>query len=223
MQQDKQILTNSDILEKALSEIENKHFAATEQFLEVHDLVFEDNKPKIERLDTESEDGTAIVYLPIKGEKFFLAIYLDTIPTAKVRCIGTEPYNSVRFVASSENLDLKELSEMTTLKYSTGKNKGDKRGQYGIWNYSSISFEPNQEPDAFEDKLKKLLDYLEQDKHGISNLIEKGDGYIQVAIEFHNANTMLGGPHLNLESIKRLGKLNLAIDFDLYVGGNSFE
>ena len=216
-------MTNSDITEKALSEIENRHFAVTEQYLEIHELVIEDNKPKIDRIDTESTDGTAIVYLPIKGQKFFLAIYLDTVPNVEVRGVGTEPYNSVRFVASSETLDLKELSDLTTLKYSTGRNKGDKRGQNGAWHYSSISFEPNQEPDEFEDKLKKLLDYLQQDKEGILDLIEQGKGYIQVAIEFHNGNKMLGGPHLDLETIKRLGELNLAIDFDLYVGGNSFK
>lgn len=216
-------MTHSDIIEKALSEIENRHLAITEQYLEIHELVFDENKPKIDRVDIENEDGTAIVYFPIKGEKFFLAIYIDTIPNLEVRAVGTEPYNSVRFVASSESLDLKELSELTTLKYSTGKNKGDKRGQNGMWNYSSISFEPNPEPDEFEDKLRKLLSYLEQDKLGVSNLIEQGKGYVQVAIEFHNGNTMLGGPHLSLESIKRLSELNLAIDFDLYVGGNSFK
>ena len=216
-------MTHSDIIEKALSEIENKNFAVTEQFLEIHELVFEGNKPKIDRIDTESNDGTAIVYFPIKGEKFFLAIYLDTISNLEVRAVSTEPYNSVRFMASSEVLGLKELSELTTLKYSSGKNKGDKRGQNSVWNYSFISFEPNQEPDEFEDKLKKLLDYLEQDKPGISQLIEQGKGYIQVTIEFHNGNTMLGGPHLELESIKRLGELNLSIDFDLYAGGNLFK
>jgi hypothetical protein len=216
-------MTHTDIIEKAFSEIENKHFAVTEQYLEIHELVFEGNKPKYDRIDTESGDGTAIVYFPIKGEKFFLAIYLDTFPNLEVRAVGTEPYNSVCFVASSESLDLKELSELTTLKHSSGKNKGDKRGQSGVWSYSSISFEPNPEPDEFEDKLKKLLNYLEQDKEGITNLIEQGKGYIKVAIEFHNGNKMLGGPHLDLESIKRLGELNLEIDFDLYVGGNSFK
>lgn len=216
-------MTHSDIIEKALSEIENKYFAVTEHYLAIHELVFEDNKPKIDRVDTESKDGTAIVYFPIKGEKFFFAIYLETIPKVEVRGIGTEPYNSVRFVASSDSLDLRQLSELTTLKYSTGRNKGDKRGQNGVWNYSSISIEPNQEPDEFEDKLKKLLDYLEQDKLGILNLTKNAKGYVQVAIEFHNGNTMLGGPRLNLESIKRLGELNLEIDFDLYVGGNSFK
>lgn len=216
-------MIHSDIIEKALSEVESKTFAVTEQFLEIHELVFENDKPKIDRIDTEGNDGTAIVYFPIKEEKFFLAIYLDTIPNLEVRTVNTEPYNSVRFVASSEDLDLQELSELTTLKYSAGKNKGDTRGQNGVWNYSSISFEPNPEPDEFEDKLKKLLNYLEQDKQGVSKLIEQGKGYIQVAIEFHNGNTMLGGPHLGIESIKRLSELNLAIDFDLYVGGNSFK
>jgi hypothetical protein len=84
-------------------------------------------------------------------------------------------------------------------------------------------FEPNPEPDEFEDKLRSLLVFLQQDIEGVKLLVEKAGGYIQVAMEFHNGNTMLGGPHISPDLVKQMSLLNLGVDFDLYVGGNSFK
>jgi hypothetical protein len=210
------------IIEKAIEEIEAKNCGVTDQFLKIHELVYENNRPKVARVDRESEDGTAIVYFPVKDQKFFLAVYVDTEPEVSVRHVNTEPYNSVYFKAISEVYTLEELSEMTKLKSTGGRNKGDRRGGSASWRHSSIFFEPNPEADEFEDKIKKLLDYLEQDKEGISALVDNANGHIQVASSFHNGNTMLGGNHLDRNIIKRLANLNLAIDFDLYADGNFY-
>lgn len=78
-------------------------------------------------------------------------------------------------------------------------------------------------PDEFEDKLKKLLDHLEQDKDGIKRLVDNANGYIQVAMEIHNGNGMIGGPNIDIIHIKRMAVLGLSINFDLYVGGNKFK
>lgn len=75
----------------------------------------------------------------------------------------------------------------------------------------------------FEIKLKQLLDFLEQDKEGIANLANNANGHIQVTINFHNSNTMLGGPMIDKNNIKRISALNLEIDFDLYAKGNFFK
>ncbi|MDP4265398.1 MAG: DUF4279 domain-containing protein [Bacteroidota bacterium] len=221
-------MTNTVLIQKATEEIKAKTFGTTEQFLEIHEIVYEDNNPKVARVDRDKKDGTAIVYFPVKDEKFYLAVYLNTEPEVSIRGVGTESYNSVYFHASSEILTLEQLSQMTTLKSSLGRNKGDeKRSKNGrtriVWKNSTIFFEPNPEPDEFEDKLKKLLDYLDQDKEGVARLVDEARGSIQVAIEFHNGNTMLGGPHINKEVINRMAGLNLEIDFDLYVGGKFFK
>lgn len=210
-------MTDNLIIQKAAEEIEAKTFAVTEQFLEIHKLVYENDMPKVARIDTEKEDGTAIVYYPVKGEKFYLAVYLDTIPEVTVRHVYTESYNSVYFSAVSDSLNFEQLSQITKLKATKGWNKGDKRNS-GYWSFSKFIFEPNPEPDEFEDKLKKLLDILESDKEGITQLAEKSDVCIQVAQEFHNGNTMLGGSYINKESIKRIANLNLPIAF---VGNSS--
>ena len=63
----------------------------------------------------------------------------------------------------------------------------------------------------------------EQDKDGVKRLVDKAHGYIQVAMDIHNANGMIGGPHLDTSDIRRMNELGLSIDFDLYVGGNHFK
>ena len=213
------------IIEKAIEEIETKTFGVTEQFLKIHKIVYSDNKPKIARVDTDKDDE-AIVYFNVEDEKFFLAVYIDTKPNIKVRWTNTEPFHSVYFRASSDTLSLKELAELTKLPSSRGRNKGDKKRPDSktsiLWKESTIDFEPNPEADEFEDKLTKLLDFLEQDKEGILKLVNNADGYIQVYSSFHNGNTLIGGHHLDKNQIKRMSQLKLEIDFDISADGNFF-
>ena len=217
-------MTDTLIIEKAIEEVETKTLGVTEQFLAIHKLVYIDNTPKIARVDTEKVDE-AIVYFNVEDEKFFLAVYVDLKPNLSVRWTNTEAYHSIYFRASSETLSLKELSELTILIITKGRNKGDKKNPEGgkiEWKESSIFIEPNPEADEFQDKLTKLLDYLEQDCEGVANLVSKANGHIQVYSSFHNGNTMLGGHHLEKDHIKRLSKLNLEIDFDISADGNFF-
>jgi hypothetical protein len=218
-------MTDTLIIEKAIEEVETKTFGVTEQFLAIHKLVYVDNKPKIARVDTDKEDE-AIVYLEVEDEKFFLAVYVDTKPNIKVRWVNTEPFHSVYFRASSDTLSLKELSELTKLTPTSGRNKGDKKRPDTksdiVWKFSTIDFEPNPEADEFEDKLTKLLDFLEEDKDGIEKLVTNAGGYIQVYSSFHNGNTLIGGHHIDKNQIKRMSQLNLEIDFDISADGNFF-
>ena len=211
------------IIEKAIDELQSKRFGTTEQLLEIHDVVHVAGKPQVLRVDTEHDDGTAIVYFPIKDEKFYLAVWLDTKPEISVRHVGTENYNAIYFKAISDELSFQELSSMTKLKPTSGWSKGDARKSgKAFYNFTALHFEPNPEPDEFEDKLKKLLHFLEADKGGVTALGDKASVQIQVATIFHNGNTMLGGHHLDKDIIKRLAALNLEIDFDLYAEGNMF-
>ena len=217
-------MTDNLIIERAIDELQSKRFGTTEQLLEIHEVVSVDGKPQVLRVDTENEDGTAIVYFQIKDEKFYLAVWLDTKPEVSVRAVGAENYNSVYLRATSETLNLEELSLLTKLRVTNGWSKGDSRKSgNAFYNFNSIHFEPNPEPDEFEDKIKKLLDFLEQDRQGVSQLVDKANAYIQVATVFHNGNTMLGGHHLDKDIIKRLAALNLELDFDLYAEGNFFK
>lgn len=217
-------MTDTLIIEKAFEEIQKRNFGITEQFLNVHEVVYADNCPKVVRIDRDHEDGGAIVYFPVKEEKFFLAIYIETVPEISVRWVDVESYNSVYFIATSEDFTLEQLSSLTKLEVTNGWNNGDQR-KFGtsFYNFSAAIIEPNPEPDEFEDKLKKLLNYLEKDRDGTIKLVENANGCIQVKTVFYNGNTILGGHHLNKDIITRLSSLKLEIYFDLYAEGNFFQ
>jgi len=217
-------MNHSLIIEKAIEEIENKSGGVTEEFLKIHQLEYVDNKPVISRIDKDKPDGTIIVYFLVANEQFYLAVYLETKPEISVCGIYIEPYHSVYFGATSDEINFKELSSITTLKVTGGWKKGDKVKWAQMYHKNTcLRFEPNPEADEFEDKIEKLLDYLEQDKEGINQLVDIADGYVQVFSSFHNGNTMLGGYHLDLKTIKRLANLNLEIDFDICADGNFYK
>lgn len=218
-------MTNTLIIEKAIEEIETKNFDTTKQFLEIHKIAYIDNKPKIASVDIDKKDE-AIVYFNVEGEKFYFAIYVDLKPLVSVRWTNTEPYHSVYFIALSDKFSANELSTLTKLTPTQAINKGDKKNsnvEKACWKESVIVFEPNPEADEFEDKLTKLLDYLEQDKEGLEKLVNHANCHIQVHSSFHNGNTMIGGYHIQKNHIKRMSKLNLDIDFDFYADGHFFK
>ncbi len=105
--------------------------------------------------------GEVVAYLPVLNEKFYFVISIQSNPAPKIVGIGTEYYNDILFQASSESLDFDELSALITLKPTGGWRKGDlKHTGNATHKYTLIRFNPYPEPDEFEDKLKKLLDYL---------------------------------------------------------------
>lgn len=216
-------MNEKEIIEIIQRELSEKTLGVTEQYLKIHSPIYIDNKLKIERIDEENSDGLVIVYLPVFREKFYFAVYINA-KTKEITNIGTEPHHRVYFIATSENLTVEELKAMTILQPTELWNLGDFRNnQKRKYTYSGIKFLINPEPDEFEHKLNKLIDFLEQDARGIIELVQKANGYIQVAMDIHNGNTMLGGPYLNAETINRMSKLGLSISFDLYTAGNYFK
>ncbi|MFZ2897982.1 MAG: DUF4279 domain-containing protein [Saprospiraceae bacterium] len=204
-------------------EFKEKTLGVTRQYLEIHSPIYIGNKIKVERVDRDRKDGLIIAYLPVVDEKFYFAVYIDT-ETHEVTGVGTEAHNRVYFRATSETFSADELRKMTGLKPTDFWSKGEPR-KYGNSNHTFSNFEilPDPEPDEFEDKLKKLLAILEQDKKGIKRLVDEANGYIQVAMDIHNGNGMIGGPQIDKDDIRRMSDLGLSINFDLYVGGNRFK
>jgi hypothetical protein len=217
-------MTDFEITKVAIEEIETKAWGTTQQFLQIHELIYEEDSPKILHIDKDESNGTAIVYFPVKDEEFYFAVSVATTPTINVRWVDTEAMHRVYFRATSEDLDFEQLASLTTLKPTGGWKKGERK-KYGnsVYKYSSIEFLPNPEPDAFDDKIHKLLDFLERDIDGIRRLANIGGGQIQVASIFHNGNTMLGGYHLDKRLLSRLDALEVEIDFDLYAEGRFFK
>ena len=216
-------MTDEQVIALIENEFKQKTLGATEQYLEIHSPIYADNKIKIDRIDRESEDGLIITYLPVLDESFYFAVYIDA-KTNEVTGVHTEASHWVYFRATSKSLTADELKEMTILPPTETWNKGDsKKSGKSRYTFTNFAILPNPEPDTFEDKLKKLLDHLEQDKDGIKRLVNKAGGYIQVAMEIHNRNGMIGGPNIDTTDIRRMSDLGLSINFDLYVGGNKFK
>lgn len=214
---------NQQVAEKVKSELQNSEFGVTQQFLEVHEIEMLDDNPVILRVDEEEGDGTVIAYLKVKDESFYFAVYFDTVPDLKIRWLGSEAENTIYFRAQSESLDAKQLAYMFGLTPTRIVKRGEVGKFGGVNKFNAILFEPNPEPDEFEDKLTKLLVLLEANRDGIRKLADQAGGYIQAAITFHNGNTALGGPHLDAYTVSRLSSLGLSINFDLYATGNSFK
>ncbi|WP_431293969.1 DUF4279 domain-containing protein [Pedobacter sp. P26] len=215
-------MTDEQVITLIEKEFQEKTFGVTEQYLEIHAPIYINNKLQIVRIDRD-RDKFIIAYLPVIDERFYFAVYIDE-DSGKLINIGTEPDHRVYFLATSENFSETELKAMCSLSVDESWNIGDlKKNGRSAYNFSALKIMPNIEPDEFEDKLDKLLTYLETDKKGVSELVEKAEGYIQVAMDIHNGNGMIGGPSIKRESIARMHNLGLSIDFDLYVSGNSFR
>ncbi len=217
-------MTTELIIQKAVEEIEAKTWGVTESFLEVHKVAYEDGKPKVLRVDMEKGEGVAIVYFAIDNQDFYFAVRIATIPEISLDGVWVEDYHSVAFLAWSDDLSFDEICAYTTLKPYGGWTKGQKRSWANSFHKDTVvRFEPNPEPDEFEDKLDKLLSYLEKDMEGILKIVEDIDGGIQIASIFHNGNTCLGGHQISKSAIKRIAALNLEINTDLYAKGNFFK
>ncbi|HLP10519.1 MAG TPA: DUF4279 domain-containing protein [Flavobacteriales bacterium] len=215
-------MTDEQIIELVELEIKNKSLGVTSQYFEIHSPVYINNKPKIERIDRENKE-TTIVYLPVFEEKFFFSFFINN---EEKRIIGvhTEPWHRVYFTATSDKLSFDKLKSLTKLIPTSGWNNGDLRPSGNSrYNFSKFNLLPNPEPDEFEDKLKKLLDLLLTDMEGVKQLVSQANGHIQVAMNIHNANGMPGGPTIDKDSILKMSKLGLEINFDLYLEGSKFK
>jgi len=214
-------MTDSEISKLVLQELETKTLAVTSQYLEIHEPVYENGILRIDRIDRE-KDGVIIAYVPVKGEYFSFAVYIDS-NAAQVISVGTESRNLVSLVTSSETITSNELKQLTAIQCQEFWNKGDKKPHTkASYSFSGIEFYLKPEPDEFEDKLNKLLSYIETDRSGILALAAKGNAYIKVTMDFHRGNQLLGGLTLDKEILKRITALNLSIDFQITAWGNSF-
>jgi len=219
-------MNNANLIDIALREIKDKAWGVTKQFLEVHELIYNESKPVISLFHKDDFSGDVVIYFAVRDEPFFFRISVSKGEEPEIKWIDTEANTSIFLRCDSDELGSVEILKMTNLISYKVRDKGDHRGNPKLnaqWKSTTVFFEPNPGPGSFEDKLSKLLSYLETDKKGVSDLVSRAKGYIQCVIEFHNGNTMLGGPHLTLLDLKRIVDLDLEIDFDLYATGNFFK
>lgn len=215
------MMDKASIIAAATAEVERPVFGVTEQFLEVHAVAREAGQPKVAGIALANDKESAIVYLAIESERFYLAVKVS-IATLNVLVAWTEDWHQTSFHATFETLDAQQLAALASLTPTHLLNQGGNReNAKRQWPYHSIEFEPNPEPGPLEEKLEKLLTFLKQDATGTRSLVDQAGGYIRVISEFHNGNRSLGGIRLDQDSVRRMAALNLEVDFDLYAEGHS--
>lgn len=218
----KNMMTDEQITQLVFDEIEQQNWGVTQQILEIHDVVRVDGRPSVAWI--EWEESSANVYIAIENQKFFLMAMVDTIAPGKIIAIDTEGFYELALVVWSEALTYEEMAGMTSFVPTMGWCKGDRQGNRGDVRRKEtlIRYVPHPQPDSFENKLDKLLDYLEMDVPGVKRLTVEANAIIMTYSAVHNANRMLGGPRLENEHIKRIAALNLGIDFDVWAGENTY-
>jgi hypothetical protein len=216
-------MTNEEVVLLIENEFLSKTLGATAQYLEIHQPALKDGKIRIERIDREKEDDLIIVYLPVVDEYFYFAVYIDA-KKKDIFNVGMESRNTVYFRAESEIINLDILQSFTTLQPTRAWNIGDLRPDgRRIYNFNCIEFTPNPEADEFEDKLEKLLTFLQKDIEGVRTLAANANAFVQVIMDFHAGNQRLGGMAISSKHVQLLSSLNLAIYFDVTAWGEPFN
>jgi hypothetical protein len=217
-------MTDQEIQELIHSEFTQKILGVTEQYLEIHEPVYENNLPKIVRIDRDNGDPV-VAYVPVKGEHFLFAVFLNE-EDGSIYSINTLSRNKVSFIVTSNSWSSNRLAALTKLKVRESWNQGDyrfKNNTTAMYKSSGIAIEPNPEPGEFENKLKMLLHYLYEDAEGVLALLKYASGSVDVVMDFHHGNQHIGSAFIDQECINIMNELNLEISFDLWAWGNPFK
>lgn len=190
------------VREKAIQELLTPTWELTKQFLNTFDVEKDNGLPRIARIDTADSDGRVVVYVPIKNERFYLALYFDTIVQIELVDVGTEAGTDVYLWVYDSSKIIKDEFPYRPIQI------GDKNFTYSL---------DSSEPDDFEDKLNQLLDKLESDKIRFVEFSTKT--HISLNIAYYGYKDQMWGIHLDKKTIKRLADLNIDFDFDIYAGG----
>ncbi|RAJ11188.1 hypothetical protein LX64_00796 [Chitinophaga skermanii] len=193
-----------------------KTLRVTQQYLEIMDVHYDDGLPTIERISRSRKDGITVAYVKVVNEHFYLAVYIDEA-NEKIVNIGTEARNTVVFRAKSKTLSGDHLAAMTTLPIDFKQNKGD------LLKFSLLDIAPSIKVGPVEEKLSELLDLIATDKEGVANLVTTANGNIQVIMDFHGGNQILGGVALSEEHIQKMAQLNLSFNFFVTSWGKRFK
>ena len=206
-------------------ELLNPTFEMTRQYLKILEVKYEDDKPKITKIDFDKNQNRARAYVEVKNESFYLEFVFETTDTIHLIGLDSLPFVEISFMPTSEKLTTDELLKITSIKPTNTITKGDffSNGKFE-YTYNGLEFETFSEPGRIERKLNYLLDILETDIEGIKELSRQTSTKdIFVTIVYHIGNGNFSGLFIDSEIINRLSKLGLELTFDIYATGKKFE
>ncbi len=207
----------------AIEELLNPELGTTKQYLEVCELEYEDGQPKVSRVNRNLLEHWVDVYFRVKVARYYIVVHLKTDPEIEVYAVWAESGHMVYLSAVSEKLTFDELASFTRLTPSGGWSIGArKQFKNSERDFSRINYEPiKNQAYGLDEKLNLLLDELETDIEGVVELTKNAYAYISVCkYQYISANA---GISLDIQTINRLNKLNLGIDIDTYIVGNSIK
>ena len=117
-------MTDEQIIEIAEKEFRLKTLGITQSLLAIHKPVRVGGKLKIERIDREDSNSKVVAYIPVKGQTFYFAIYIDEVKR-ELFTVDVESQYEVYFRVRTGNYSLEDLTSMTKLKPTEGWSKGD--------------------------------------------------------------------------------------------------
>jgi len=205
-------------------ELLNPTFEMTRQYLKILEINYEDNIPKIAKIELNQSQNQATAYVEIKNESFYLEFVFDTTDNLEISGVNTAPFIGISFTPTSEELTLEKLLSLTTINPTKTISKGDffSNGKFEF-TYNGLEFNSTSEPGRLEHKLNSLLDLLETDIEGIKELSKQTKcNDLFVTIIYHIGNGNFTGLHIDTQIINRLSKLGLELTFDIYATGNKF-
>lgn len=206
-------------------ELLNPTFEMTRQYLKILEVEYEDNKPKIAKIDFDENHNQATAFIEVKNEGFYLEFVFDTTDNIQLTGVDTLPFVRVCFMPTSEKLTTDELLKVSSIKPTNTITKGDffSNGKFE-YTYNGLEFETFSEPGRIERKLDYLLGILETDIEGIKELSRQTSTKdIFVTIIYHIGNGNFTGLYIDNEIINRLSRLGLELTFDIYATGKKFE
>jgi Domain of unknown function (DUF4279) len=205
----------------AIQEILHPTFEVTKQYLQVNEIEFENDKPKVERIELDDANNLATVYFPIKSQNYFLQISMAQLPQPIVDFVQMISGHSISLTATSYRLSYEELSRDLPLMPLHGWSKGDiKKNGKTHYEFSRISFNPfTSEAYELEHLISLMITQLEEQADAVRLLTEKANTCISICrYQYISANA---GQHFSAEVIARLARLNLSVDIDTYIVGTA--
>ncbi len=202
--------SEADIIAIASDEIIQKNFGVTQQYLDVHEIEFENGVPRILCIDYEQFPDNAVVYFQVKDYSFYFAVRVNIKIEPKVTFTWNEPRHKIRFIASSNQLSADELQAIISL---SGNETITINTHAQTEESTKLVIESTPWPGNFKQQLKRFLDYLLGDASGINRLVGRANGCLEVESDFYIGNGHLGGYLLDNETIAKLTELNVSISF----------
>lgn len=213
------------IIDIITDELLNPTFEMTRQYLKILEVKYEDNKPKIAKIDFQENQNQAIAYVEVKNESFYLEFVFDTTENIELTGVDTYPFVGISYMPTSKEFTTEELLKIITFSPTRAITKGDffSNGKFK-YTYNGLVFETFSEPGRLERKIKYLLDILETDLEGIIRLSKlTSTRPLFVTIVYHIGNGNFTGLYLESDIVDRLSKLGLELTFDIYATGNKFQ